>query len=309
VNSSFLIRRKSGLEWLVSPNLAQFPWILHAFSTRRGGASKPPAAGLNLGTGSRNQSPAVLKNRRLFLEAIRATAFSLDSVHQIHSAEILHVTRRSKTKVQYRPSAYESAEDCSSAEGCGDALVTIEPRILLSVRTADCLPILLVDPDLRAVAAIHSGWRGALTRVAEKTVGGMRRTLGSNPQRLFAAVGPSIRACCYEVGEEVVDAFAGSFVNSERYFEKATESATGKRGFPEMSFLSMTPPGHERPIGSGFCLDLVAVAVDQLLSAGVPASHIRAANFCTSCHSGLFFSYRKEGSATGRMMAAIGIRG
>ncbi|MGH9352816.1 MAG: peptidoglycan editing factor PgeF [Terriglobia bacterium] len=304
MKSSFLIKRKNGIEWLVAPNLAQFPWLLHAFSTRLGGVGKPPATGLNLGSSHRSQPQAIAKNRRMFFEAIGAAAFPLAAIHQIHSAEILQVARSSKAKLQYRPSACESGEECASAETCGDALLTVDARLLLSVRTADCLPILVVDPGARAVAAIHSGWRGALARIAEKTLGEMRRCFGSNPRRLFAALGPCIHPCCYEVGEEAVDAFTGRFAGSERYFQKALGS--GKRSFPP--FLSMLPPGHDRPAGSGLCLDLVAVARDQLRRAGVPASHIQASDFCTSCRTDLFFSYRKEGSATGRMMAVIGMR-
>lgn len=306
VTPSFILRRGSGLAWLGAPNLSQFPWVLHGFSTRCGGASKPPAEGLNMGTARGRQATGVAQNRRMFLRAIGASDFQLAAIHQIHSAEILHVSRSAKSKLRYQPSAYDSLEAGASEEPCGDALLANEPRLLLSVRTADCLPILIVDAETRATAAIHSGWRGALARIAEKAVGEMRRRFGSNPRRLFAALGPCIHACCYEVGDEVVDAFTGRFPHGERYFQKAPLS--GKRSFPGMPFLSMSPPGHERPTGSGLCLDLVAVARDQLKSAGVPAAHIQASDLCTSCHADLFFSYRKEGSATGRMIAVIGRR-
>lgn len=303
---SFLIQRKNGIEWLVTPQFAQIPWLLHGFSTRRGGVSKPPAEGLNMGTARGRQPAGVAQNRRMFFLAIGASTFPLATVHQIHSAEILRVNTPSKNKLQYQPAGCGSAKERRSEEPCGDALLTDEPRLLLSVRTADCLPILLVDTESRVVAAVHSGWRGALARITEKVVGEMRRQFGSNPRRLFASLGPCIRACCYEVGDEVVDAFTGRFPRSDRYFQKAAIS--GKRSFPGMPFLSMSPPGHERPTGSGLCLDLAAVARDQLRSAGVPAAHIQACELCTSCNTNIFFSYRKEGSATGRMMTVIGMR-
>lgn len=305
---SFLLKRKNGIEWLVAPNFAQFPWLLHAFSTRRGGISKPPAKGLNLGGSHRSHPHPVARNRQMFFGAIGAASFALALIHQIHSAEILQVSRSAKRKLQYWPSGCESGEECASADARGDALITTEARLLLSVRTADCLPILVVDPDLRVIAVIHAGWRGALARVTEKTIGEMQRRFGANPRRLFAALGPCVHPCCYEVGEEVVDGFYGRFTGCERYFQKATDLGSGKRSFPGMPFLSMAPPGHERPTGSGLCLDLVAVARDQLKSAGVPAAHIHASDFCTSCRTDLFFSYRKEGSVTGRMMAVIGMR-
>ncbi|MDE3180459.1 MAG: polyphenol oxidase family protein, partial [Acidobacteriota bacterium] len=121
----------------------------------------------------------------------------------------------------------------------------------------------------------------------------------------IAALGPSIRSCCYEVGDEVVDAFAGQFVRSAKYFRKVSASVGEER---RPAFLSIDPPGHARVTGSGFALDLVAVALDQLLRAGVAASRIQTAGFCTSCRTDLFFSYRREGNGAGRMMSVIGIR-
>lgn len=298
MKSSFLIQRKNGLAWLIAPHFVQFPWLLHGFSTRIRGASK---SSLDLGTARGRPTPGILRNRRAFLEALGASDFALASVHQIHSAEILRVTRSGN--LQYRPAALA---DGAVSPSCGDALLTRDARALLSIRAADCLPLLIVDPKIRAIAAVHAGWRGLLARIVEKTAGEMRRAFGSNPKRLFAALGPCIGPCCYEVGEEVVDAFTGRFIRSRQYFCKIRDA--GKRGFPGMPFLSMAPPGHAPAMGSGLALDLAAAAADQLRTAGLPASHIEACGLCTSCRNDLFFSYRKEGAAAGRMMAVIGIR-
>ena len=189
-------------------------------------------------------------------------------------------------------------------------MLTNEPGILLSVRVADCLPILLVDPRWRAVAAVHAGWRGTLARIAEKTVGVMRQIFGSNPRDLRAAVGPGIRACCYEVGEEVLAAFCGRFVQGEKYFRAPPprDPADAVAAKYPLLFLSKRPPGHRDDRSPAAHLDLVAATKDQLQSAGLRASNIHAAEFCTACHTDLFFSHRKEGARTGRMMAVIGIR-
>ncbi|MGH9448601.1 MAG: polyphenol oxidase family protein, partial [Terriglobia bacterium] len=160
----------------------------------------------------------------------------------------------------------------------------------------------------RVVAAVHSGWRGALKRITEKTVGEMRRIFGSKPGDLIAALGPSIRSCCYEVGQEVVDAFCGEFVRGEEFFRKSLSGAGEGIAPAAPTFLSLTPPGHVLPPRPFFYLDLVAAARDQLKSAGVPGRHIEVMDFCTSCQNSMFFSYRKEGAAAGRMMAVIGIR-
>lgn len=177
------------------------------------------------------------------------------------------------------------------------------------MRSADCLPVLLADVRRRAVAAIHAGWRGALAGIIEKTVGEMVRLFGSRPGDLIAAIGPSIRACCYEVGDEVENAFNGRYPNGEEFFRAAphdkTETEIARR-YP-LLFLSKQPPGHGPEPNGRKHLDLVAVARYQLLRAGLSTTRIKVANCCTACQTDLFFSHRKEGSGTGRAMAVIGI--
>jgi hypothetical protein len=176
------------------------------------------------------------------------------------------------------------------------------------VRTADCLPVLLVDPKRRAVGAVHAGWRGALTRIVEKAVGEMRRVYGSDPPSLLAVLGPSIRTCCYEVGQQLEEAFQGRFPHADRFF--------GKRSGPQAShpercsfcFPNTQSPGHNAGSEPSVHLDLVAVARDQLQTTGLAPQHIASVDFCTACRTDLFYSYRREGSVVGRMLAVIGIR-
>jgi hypothetical protein len=194
------------------------------------------------------------------------------------------------------------------AQPAGDALLTDQAGILLSVRTADCLPVLLVDPKHRAVAAVHVGWRGALARIVEKAAGEMRRVYGSEPQSLLAVLGPSIRVCCYEVGEEVEEAFQGRFPHADRFFRKGTEPPAGHSQGRTLSFLKRPPSGHTSTCAPAVHLDLVAVAQDQLLAAGLALHHMAAVDFCTACRADLFYSYRQEGRGAGRMLAVIGIR-
>jgi polyphenol oxidase len=191
----------------------------------------------------------------------------------------------------------------------GDALVTSGPGILLSVRTADCLPVLVADVKLRVVAAVHAGWRGALARVIEKTVGEMRRMFGSAPDNLVAALGPGIGRCCYEVGDEVVDAFRDQFTECDDFFCQPLREPEADYSSSRYSLLFHTqaPPGHCRE-RSTLHLDLAAVAQAQLTAGGVKASAIHHSGYCTACRGDLFFSYRREGAHAGRMMAVIGIR-
>jgi YfiH family protein len=304
----FFIQSRGGLKWLEAANLRHFSWLIQAFGTRWGAASAASTPGWDRGPVEPCGDPSEKENHNKFLKALGAANFALASVHQIHSAEIF-VVQNAGGHLNYLPSGYPLSFQMDERPFSGDALLTASPGILLAIRTADCIPILLVDPRLRIVGAIHAGWRGALKRIVEKTVGEMRRIFGSRPQDLFAALGPSIRACCYEVGDEVVDAFGGAFVEGESFFRKTSGSGEGHAMVSGMSFLSMAPPGHTPLQGSHSSLDLVAAVKNQLKSARVPRTHIQTADFCTSCRTDLFFSYRKEGRRTGRMMAVIGIKG
>src|SRR6266478_7782653 len=185
-NSNWIARKSRGLQILQVPALSKLPWLIHGFSSRPGGVS--PLDGeeaLNLGFTDWDPRENVLENRRRFQSALGATDLQLISLKQIHS-DVIHL--------------FEAAP----AEPCrGDASATNRPGLLLGVQTADCVPILLVDPKNRAVAAIHAGWRGTLARIAVKALGKMQMHFGTRSADLLAAIGPSIGGCCYEVGTEV----------------------------------------------------------------------------------------------------------
>ena len=301
----FSIVSRGGLAWLQSTRLSRFPWLLHAFSTRRGGVSPAPCAGLNLGFTASDQRERVEQNRRLFFSQLGAADFALASVRQTHSSQVFAASRDAGGSTLY---ALPGSATAASGSPAGDGLMTAEPGILLIMRIADCLPVLLVDSRRRVVAAIHAGWRGALARIIEKGVGEMRRAFGSAPQDLIAALGPSIRACCYEVGEEVVEAFHGSFVFAEKFFRALRprpEAATDRHA---ILFMSAYPPGHAPEHMPVARLDLIAVAEQQLSSAGIKPANILVADYCTACRTDLFFSHRREGGLTGRQVAAIAIR-
>jgi YfiH family protein len=179
---------------------------------------------------------------------------------------------------------------------------------LLSIRTADCLPLLLVDPKKRAIGAFHAGWRGTLKRMAEKGVGEMRRWFGSRPEDLQAAIGPCIRSCCFEVGEEVRENFQSQFDYADELFTEIKEDDPIHERYP-LLFLVARAPGHIEPfLPVKIKLDLVEANRRQLLAAGVRPRKIGVLPFCTACHTDMLFSHRAEHGATGRMMAVIGIK-
>jgi YfiH family protein len=151
------------------------------------------------------------------------------------------------------------------------------------VQTADCLPVLIADRSRKAIAAVHSGWRGTLGRIAAATVGAMQRVCGSDPAQLIVAVGPGIRACCYEVGSDVAESF--------------------DKEYPGCGLIQ-TRPGHQ----GKYLLDLPKALEIQFHSAGIRPENKFDLGACTRCNVGEFFSYRAEGRRSGRMMAVIGMR-
>ena len=250
---------------------------------------------------------------RRFIQALGAGRFPMATLRQIHSAIVYCASPGgSGAALHYQlagdpvPPAGRPPRTCS-----GDALVAAHPGLLLGIRVADCVPILMVDRERRAVAAVHAGWRGALNRIVEKAAGEMCRMFNSEPRHLLAAVGPSIRRCCYDVGPEVEDAFCGAFPTGETFFHKVAASPEELRMALRYQtlFSLQAPPGHGvEDSFSKVHLDLVAAVRYQLEHAGVPANQIYVADYCTACRTDLFYSYRKEGSLAGRMWAVIGMR-
>jgi len=297
-----------GIGWLENVRLSRFPWLVHAFSTRQGGVSPPPCSGLNLGFTPSDRRERVEENRRLFLGRLGVGNWPPASARQVHSAHSFVVSRGQGGKLLYRLPGVESAVDSTAGSPAGDGLMTAEPGVLLSIRIADCLPLLLVDPRRRVVAAIHAGWRGALHRIIEKSIGDMRRAFACDPRHLIAILGPSIRACCYDVGEEVVEAFHGKFMGAERFFRTLRNRRGVSTDRHAFLFLTNPPPGHAPEHVPAARLDLVAVTRHQLAAAGLKPANILAADYCTACRTDLFFSHRREGGCTGRQVAVVGIR-
>jgi YfiH family protein len=188
----------------------------------------------------------------------------------------------------------------------GDGMLTQNRGPLLAIRTADCCPILIADVRRRVVAAVHAGWRGALARIAEKAVGEMRRQFGSHPADLRAALGPCIRACCYQVGNELRQHFNARFLYADELFQPAAEDPVQSR-YP-MLFLTGSPPGHpghprwDREPSLRF--DLARALARQLADAEIPTTAIEVLAYCTACRGDLFFSHRRGDQ--GRMLSAIG---
>ena len=286
ISSPWHIRRSRGLQILELARFAKFPWLIHGFSTRLGGVSQLEAQRvLNLGFMEWDTPENVMENRLRFQSSLGAADLRLVPLKQIHS-DVVHLF------------APPSARPCK-----GDASASNQPGILLAIQTADCVPILLVDPKKRAVAAVHAGWRGTLARIAQKAVGRMQQEFGSTPSDLLAAIGPSIGPCCYQVAADFVTRFNAQFADAPEYFD---EPLSGDEPNP-LQWLNMKPPGHQPP-PKNVRLDLRKANRSQLLLAGLRPQNIFTSDLCTSCRTDLLFSHRREGPLTGRLVAAIGIR-
>jgi len=167
-----------------------------------------------------------------------------------------------------------SATGLANRQCEGDALVTNEIGKRIGVRTADCVPMLVADPETRAVAAIHAGWRGTVSAIARKAVQRMEQALGASPSNLHVAIGPAIRGCCYEVGPEVVRQLAP-------LFPEWTDRESRRK------------------------VDLVEANRRILIAAGVPDRQIHDCGHCTCCEHDRFFSYRRNPDDPGRMVASV----
>jgi YfiH family protein len=163
-----------------------------------------------------------------------------------------------------------------------DAAVTRDPGTAVAVVAADCVPILLADPATGAVAAVHAGWRGTCARVVAAAVNTLRQDCGVDPAGLIAAIGPSIGACCYEVGEELLRAF----------------DEAGHSSIDRVEWFSRDAAGRLR-------LDLWRANADQLAHAGIRPANIHVAGLCTQTHRDVFESFRAEGDQAGRMAAIV----
>lgn len=281
------------LEVLQSSSLSDVPWLLHGFSTRAGGVSTCYRGhSLNLGITKDDAESNVVRNRARFAEALGAinahgTPWPLVQVRQIHSSLV-----RVVENVPAQPLA-------------GDGVITRVPDLLLVIKTADCVPVLLVDTKRKAVGAFHAGWRGTAARIVEKGIGEMRRNFGSHPDDLRAAIGPCIRSCCYAVGDEVRAEFESQFAYAPELFHEVFDSNALQVRYP-LLFLNQRAPGHG-DAASKLHLDLVEANRRQLADGGLAAEHISIIEGCTACDTTRFFSHRAEAGKTGRMMAAIGI--
>jgi YfiH family protein len=274
-DSAFYWREIEGVRALICAPLEQDGFV-NGFSTRLGGISQMPNDALSLAGFNEDSAENILENRRRFLKLFSGE-WSLAGCWQVHGADI---------RVVHELEEARPAENQLGDTIYCDAIVSDTPGVLAGVKTADCVPILLGDTKTGAFAAVHAGWRGTLATIVQIAVGRLVSEFGVHPANLRVAIGAAAGPCCYEVGQDVIDAFTNKF-------EYGTE------------LFRPTRPGHA-------FVDLLAANQLQLMSAGVKRERIHSAPICTMCRTDLFFSYRKEKGVhgkVGRLMSVIGTLG
>lgn len=265
--NGFVRREVEGVPFYSCSALEDLKFLRHGFSTRHGGVSPLPAHALNLGHVSCDSAERVEENRRRFMAALHLQTACLTTLSQIHSDRV-HI-------IEENPSHWNRRTQ-------GDALITQQAGVALAIQVADCFPILIADPETRTIAGVHAGWRGCLLRVGLRTAQRMRERFGCDPKKLRVAIGPGIQPCCFEVGSEVADAF--------------------KREYPCAS-LVVPRAGVDRK----YLLDLKRALDIQFEEAGFSRENIFDLGACTRCRQDEFFSFRGEGTQSGRMMGVIAL--
>ncbi len=261
----FYWREKNGVKVLVCKPL-ETAGFANGFSTRLGGVSPLPENALNLSGFDFDTEENIRENRRRFLQCFDKD-YTLTTVWQIHSDLIKVVANK---------------QDASETDDKFDAVISNLDETLCGVKTADCVPVLIGDVKTKAFAAIHAGWRGTVASIVPKAIEKMRHFYGTEAENLICAIGPAA-VSTYEIGQDVIDAFAENFPNSAHLFTPTREHHA--------------------------CVNLHKANREQLISCGVLPENIYTAPFCTLDRTDLFFSYRADRKAfgqTGRLLSVIG---
>lgn len=254
-------------------SLGSYSNISHFVTTRRGGCSKDAYATFNCSPFSGDEMENVRRNQELLFEATSVKPSELIIPHQTHGVRNLVIDRTFLSLPE--------EERCGRLEGI-DALMTDVPGYCICISTADCIPILLYDKRHQAIAAVHAGWRGTVNFIVGHTLERMRSVYGTSGEEVVACIGPGISLESFEVGYEVYEAFRLNSFDMSRISRRNAD--TGK-----------------------YHIDLWETNRQQLLDFGVPSAQIEVAGICTYIHHEEFFSARRLGIASGRILSGIKI--
>lgn len=263
------LQKKKSIEYLQSPLLSNCDFLEHAFCTRRGGASQEDYESLNMSFREGDEELRVLSNWNRLAAAFDIPLEQFLVVNQVHGDAILVINQHG---------SYFSTR----GELSYDAIVTTRSDLAICIKTADCVPVFIVDKAKKVIAAVHAGWKGTALEISAKVIRLMIGQYRCRPHDILAAIGPSIGKCCYEIDQATADAFRGQ--NSSELFL------------------------HSGPGKDKWMLDLVKANCRQIQEAGIPKDNMEVSGYCTACNQEMFFSHRGSGGITGRQVNFMMIR-
>lgn len=262
------------IEYLTFPLLEQTGLVRHLFTTRVGGASKGIYSSMNLSYTRGDEKEAVDENYRRIAGVLGCSMEDIVCSDQTHTVNLRVVTKQDGGKGVTRSKDYHDI----------DGLLTDEPGLVLATFYADCVPLYFVDTKNKAVALAHSGWRGTVARMGRCVVERMGKVYNTRPEDLVAAIGPSICQTCYEVSEDVAEAFLQEFKKPGQAEQILEEKGNGK-----------------------YQLDLWRANEMILQEAGIPAAQIQVTDLCTCHNSDYLFSHRASHGKRGNLGAFLGV--
>lgn len=269
------VRQHGDVVYLAYPALDQTRVVKHGFSTRLGGVSEGIFSSMNLSFSRGDNADSVMENYRRIADALQVDMKKIVTSDQTHTTNVRVVTEKDAGKGITKSRDYKDV----------DGMVTNIPGLVLATFYADCVPLYFVDPMKKAIGLSHSGWRGTVNKIGKVTVETMTRVYGCNPSDIIAAIGPSICQDCYEVSEDVADAFASVFPSKEIL----------KKG-------RMTEEGQK------YQLDLWRANELVLLEAGISEEHISRPGICTCCNPEFLFSHRASRGRRGNLGAFLSLQ-
>lgn len=273
-NKEVLKRNRAGnLEYLTFPALTETGMVSHLFTTRLGGVSEGIFSSMNLSFIRGDKKEAVLENFAIISDVMGRKPEDIVCSDQTHTVHVKKVTCEDRGKGITREKDYRDV----------DGLITDEPGLVLATFYADCVPLFLVDTEHKAIGLSHSGWRGTVNRMGEQTLLAMKQAYGTKPEKVLAAVGPSICMQCYEVSEDVAWEFTKTFSSSViRHILQ--DKGNGK-----------------------YQLDLWKANEAIFLEAGVSRSNISITDICTCCNPQYLFSHRASHGKRGNLGAFLSL--
>ncbi|HEX9059213.1 MAG TPA: peptidoglycan editing factor PgeF [Clostridia bacterium] len=262
--------KDGGLSYIQFEPLVRFgDMIKHCFTTRLGGVSQGEYDSLNLAFNKKDLRENVLKNYSLLSNAVGIDTDNMVFSNQVHENKVKKVGTSDQGK------GIKIESDIKGYDG----LVTNESKVALVTFYADCVPVLMLDPEKRVVAACHSGWRGTVKGISIVTAQKMQDEYGSSLEDIVAVIGPSIKSCCFEVGSEVYDEF--------------------KKAYPWCD--SMCTKGDD----GKWHIDLQSIIARYLVDSGLKSDNVHDLSVCTRCNKDVFFSHRGDNGKTGTMAGII----